>query len=175
MSSGIGITVCIAEIMREMLVLAVVKAELQHLHAGISAFIEHFSYLGRYKAKVLGNNIKLAQFFLAKSEKLIIRSLFPFADSCVNISVGNGIIAFKASEMVDTYCIIKLRSTLYTVNPPSEACFFMICPIVKRISPKLTHRRKFIRRTACNSNRGLFLIKRKSFGEAHASTLSRAQ
>ena len=65
--------------------------------------------------------------------------------------------------MVDSYNVINFRSKFYSVYPPCILGGLMIFPIIYRISPKLTLRRKFIRRASCNLNRFFVFVKTEKF------------
>ena len=147
--------------MGEVFVLAVRETELEYLHSGIAALVEHFAYLGRDESQILGDYVQLAEFFLCKAEQFVIRAFFPFADSRILVAERNGVIAFKTAEVVNADDIVQLRSGSDTLDPPLVACFLVVFPVVERISPKLTRWREVIGRTACDSYRPALSVKFK--------------
>ena len=61
--------------------------------------------------------------------------------------------------MVDPDHVIHLHNGAHAVLPPCEIRFFVVSPVIKRISPELTGDRIGIRRTACNRFRLTFTVK----------------
>ena len=60
--------------------------------------------------------------------------------------------------MIDPHDVIQPEAVIDSPLPPGKVCLFMVTPVVKRIAPKLSVRRKCIRRTARNSLRSSVLI-----------------
>ena len=68
--------------------------------------------------------------------------------------------------MVYSYHIIKGKTVLHSGNPPGIACFLMLFPIVKRVSPKLSIFRKGIGRTTCHRlGSSLFQLEQGGIGQ----------
>src|SRR5699024_12529962 len=75
------------------------------------------------------------------------------------IPVRNGIVSVKSPEMIYPDHIVKLVASFQSPDPPGKPCLFMVFPVIKRISPKLSGSCKGIRRAAGHSRRSTLLIK----------------
>ena len=136
-----------------------IKAELQHLHARISACIEHFYNVLCKKAQVLCDYLHVPKLFSHFFEKPHVRTFSPLALFGVLCTIWYAVIAFKAPEMVYSHHVIGVRSRLYTLYPPAEFISCYVFPVVKRIAPKLTVCRECVRWTSCHLNRLFLLVK----------------
>ena len=65
------------------------------------------------------------------------RTFDPSTFSCCLLSIGNCIIAFKASEVVETNHVIETGSIADPLFPPAVVVFLHPVPGIEGISPKL--------------------------------------
>ena len=138
-----------------------IKGKLQHLHARIAGLRQHPVHALRQKSQILRNNIHLSKLFLQPPEQLHPRPLLPVAVLCRSVSVGYGIIGFKAPEMIDPHHVIELKAMAYPLDPPLISGLPVILPPIQGIAPELACGRKPVRRTARHAFRLLLFIKLK--------------
>ena len=84
----------------------------------------------RDKAEVLRNDPGLGKSRFNGIEQSLARCGQPYASSSMVIAGGYGIVACKASEMVDTQNIIKLKASFDTADPPRKAILLHELPVV---------------------------------------------
>ena len=161
MRSGVNDAVSLISVRQIRAILILIKSKLKNLHTWKSGFLHQFDHTVCKKSKILRDHIQLAEIFLQSPEKLNSRSFFPMAKLCCFISIRNGIILIKPSEMVNTYNVIKLHAVSHAKCPPRITCLFMVIPVIKRISPELSCSRKSIRWASGNTYRQIFFIKLK--------------
>ena len=151
MCSRIGDTVGSLKVLGQIGTLGVVvKGELEYFHARIAGVFQQLAHFRRHKAQVFGDDGQIAQRCLDRIEQRHARTLSPLADLCGLVAVGDGIIAFESTEMVDAHGVVQRGCALQAVDPPGKAGLLVICPVIQRIAPQLTGGRKDIRRTAGN-------------------------
>ena len=163
MSTCVNNTIPLISVRQIRTVLILIKSKLQYLHSRESGFFHHLDHTVCKEAKILCDHIQLSKILFKRTEQIHSRSLFPVTELGSFISVRNGIILIKASEMVNPYHIIKLHTICHSACPPCIACFLVIFPIIKRISPELPCSGKSIRRASGNADRNIFLIKLEQF------------
>ncbi len=149
MRSGIYHAVCAAAVRQILAVcVAAVKAQLQHLHAGITGLLHQPAYRGREKAQILGNDVPRAELALYGVEKIHARAGAPAAVLRGGFAAGDGIIRIEAPKMVDAQRIVNGKLKRNASQPPAIALALHPLPVEQRIAPKLAVRRKAVRRAA---------------------------
>ena len=84
------------------------KGELQDLHAGIAAGVQHFCDFFGEKAKILCDYVHAAKLFVHSFEKSHVRPLSPLSFPGILCTVRDTVITFKSTEVVDPYSIVHL-------------------------------------------------------------------
>ena len=159
MCSCINDTVAVIFIWKITAVLTSIKSKLQYFHSRESTFFQHFQNTFCKESKILGDHAQLFDFFMQSAEQFHTRSLFPFTVFGSLIPIRDCIILIKSAKMVNTHNIIKFQTVAHSLNPPAIIVFFQFFPVIQRISPKLSDRRKCIRRTSRNRFRIIVFIK----------------
>ena len=135
---------------QEFIVRIAVKRKLQHLHARIAGLRQKLPHLGRDIAQILRKNVQFSQLLLCRLEQLQTRPRHPGAVLSGFLLCRNGVIAFKAPEVVDANHVKQLAHIPQPVDPPGIARFSVLLPVIDRIAPKLPGGREAVRRTACH-------------------------
>ena len=141
-----------------------VKGKLQNLHSRKTTFLQHVHNRIRKDSKILCNHIQVLHLLLQHIKQSISGTFLPFAILCCLRAIRNRIILIKSAKMIDSRHIIPFLGMCHSANPPLISCLFMIGPVVKGISPKLSGRGKRIRRTSCYRNRRKIFVKLEQFG-----------
>ena len=108
MSTCVNNAVICVLVRQVIVLLAAVKRELENLHAGIARLLHKLGDVGCERAQILGNDLKLADLLFHHAEELDPRTYDPLAVDGVLGGIGNGVVARKRAEVVDTGNIVKL-------------------------------------------------------------------
>ena len=127
-----------------------IKSKFKDFHSGISAVIYKSSYTVCHISKILRYKLTITESFLYLIEEFNTRTLLPVTACRSLILCRDGIVFIKSSEMIYPYNIIIFKIFSQSLYPPFKSCIFVISPIIKRISPKLSVRSKTVRRTTCH-------------------------
>ena len=115
----------------------VAKAELQHLHAGKARVRQQLVHLRGEKAQVLGNDGPGAQAAAEGPEEVHPRPGQPLAVPGGLLPVGDGVIGFKAPEVVQPQHVVNFELKGHPVQPPGVAVLFHPVPPEQRVAPQL--------------------------------------
>ena len=132
---------------------AAVKAEFQHLHAGVTAFAQQGIDIVGQKAQILGNDAGLTELFLDSGKQCIAGAGAPASALRCFVAVGDGIVPRKSAEVIDAHHIIDSAHVADATNPPSIAVLRHSVPVVERIAPQLPCGGEPVRRAACHLGR----------------------
>ena len=130
-----------------------VKRKLQHLHSGISRPLHKPDHRRCKETEILCYDLLLSKLLFHHSEYIITRSLDPLSVSGVLCRIGYTEKLIKAPEMVNAYYIVHVKTAFQSLHPPGITAFLMNLPVIQRIPPKLSVRRKGIRGAACDRYR----------------------
>ena len=107
-------------------------------------------------------------------EQIHARSLLPVSPFCIGISIRNGKIGIKSTEMIDPEHIIDFTQITNPGGPPPVTILFHIIPVKQWISPQLSISRKSIWRTSRHLSWPFVLIQLKQFRVCpHVHTVQR--
>ena len=104
-----------------------IKSKLQHLHSRIAGVLQKLMYRGGKKAKILCNDLPLAQCLLHGAEQLDAGAFLPVALCRSLAAVGDGEILIEPAEVVDAMLFSAERKRGYQmsllkhgITPPRE-------------------------------------------------------
>ena len=137
-----------------------IPRKLQHLHAGEPGLLHKFTYFIGNDTQILRDNRQLLRpkVLIQRTEQRHARALDPLAVLSRLITIRYRIISFKSPEMIHPERVVQVEAVADPVNPPLEACYSMLLPVIQRISPQLPCRAECIWRHACNAGRISILI-----------------
>ena len=161
MGAGIGHAVhrvVVGQIVAGTAGVAGVKGKFQHLHAGEAAVPHQLTDRLAHIAKILCNDLPLAQCLLHGAEQLDAGALLPVALRRSLAAVGDGEILIEAAEVVDAHHIVQLEAVPQAGDPPLIAGRTVRLPAVERIAPQLTGGRKSVRGNTRHRRGQIFLI-----------------
>ena len=116
----------------------IIESELQDLHTGEIRVGEQFPHVLGDEAQILGDDPSPGEFLTHTAEQFQTGRAFPFSVAGRALSVGDGVIAGKTAEVVDTYQIVDGEILLHPIQPPAKAVFLHLFPVVDGIAPQLT-------------------------------------
>ena len=135
-----------------------VKSELKHLHSGIGRLLQQLPYRRGDYSQILRNDTILSGFPLYDLEKVVFRTLVPFAAVRGLVSERNSVVAVEADEVVYTDDIIQLLCKTHSADPPAVVFLLHSVPVVDGISPQLPVRRESVRRETGNNGGNSVLV-----------------
>ena len=109
-------------------------------------------------AKILRNDLLPSKGLLHFAEQIDPGTFFPVTANGIFRTIWNGKILVKATEMIDSYHIIKAEYVAQSGDPPLISCISVVIPAVQRISPELSCCGKSVRRASGYSHRHILLI-----------------
>ena len=127
-----------------------IKGKLHNLHSRKSGIMHKLSDRISHKTKILGNDISLTKSFFYIPKQIHPRALFPLAIHSCFLTIWNGIIFIKASEMINPDYIIKFIAMSHSGYPPAVTGLPVQLPVIYWVSPQLSGLRKPIRRASGN-------------------------
>ena len=130
-----------------------IKGKLQDFHPRIPRIFQKLADGVRHIPQIFCYNRQISQFLFNLYEQIDSHALFPVPVYGGAVSIRNGIVGIKAPEMVNAYNIKQFKLGFQPVNPPAVSGLFVICPVIQRIAPELSPRRKCVRRAAGNGCR----------------------
>ena len=141
MGAGIGHAVhrvIVGQVVAGTAGVAGVKGKLQHFHAGEATVPHQLAHGIAHVAKILCNDLPLAQRLLHGAEQLNAGAFLPVTLHRGLTAVGDGEILIEAAEVVDAHHVVQLEAVPQTSDPPLIAGFAVGFPAVERVAPELT-------------------------------------
>ena len=117
--------------------LRVAKAELQHLHAGKARVRQQLIYRRGEKAQVLGDDAPGAKAPAEGLEEVHPRPGQPPAIPGGLLPIGDGVIGFKAPEVVQPQHVVNFKLKGHPVQPPGIAVLLHPLPPEQGVAPQL--------------------------------------
>ena len=135
-----------------------IESTLQQLHAREARIFKELSDLRCRIAEVFRNEVEIREMILQRVYESNTGTLDPAAAAGCCITVWDGEIALKSSEMIYADHIEQLSQSRYPADPPAKAVLFHHIPVVQRIAPELSVLSEQIRRYARDFLRQFLLI-----------------
>ena len=149
---GAGVSHAVGRVvMRQIQAIGAVQTELQHLHAGESAFRQQHTDGIKNFAQILGHNGQVTQSGAQSAEQVHAGALFPLAAAGVFVPRRDSPIGIKAAEVVNTQDIINAQRMAHAAHPPGIVGTLVVGPVIQRVAPQLAILGKIVRRAASHA------------------------
>ena len=128
--------------------LAAIKGELHDLHARVAAGGQHGFHLGGQVAQVFRDDAALPKRRVHGVDEGAVGAFFPVAARRRLVPGGDGVVALKATEVVDAHHIVDGRGVAHPALPPGKILGLVAGPVVERVAPELAVGSKGVGRAA---------------------------
>ena len=115
-----------------------IKRKLQDLHSRESTVMDKLTHRICHIAKILRNDLLPAKGLLHFAEQIDPGTFFPVTANSIFRTIWNGKILVKATEMINSYHIIKAEYVAQSGYPPLISRISVIIPAIQWISPELS-------------------------------------
>ena len=156
--AGVDDAVVLVEVRQVIALLARIESELQDLHAREARVLDELDDAVGDIAKILGDDMDVAELPLDHVEEIHARSLDPFAGSGSRGAIGDDVVFVKCTEVVDAEDVAELHAALKSLDPPFIVVPLQIRPVVNRVAPELAVRGEGIGRAARHGRRDVLLV-----------------